>query len=109
MQFLVVSRIVFVDVLGECLEPKFYTPCLCQRTCPDHLNATFTCLDVGDAACQPGCQCPDGYVIHNGECIPPQNCSEMCLYNGVVYDVRGVTCIDCFVKFRFVIKCCLIV
>ena len=74
-----------------------------------HMNATFTCLDVGDAACQPGCQCPDGYVIHNGECIPPQNCSEMCLYNGVVYDVRGITCIDCFVKFRFVIKFCLIV
>lgn len=48
----------------------------CQQTCERH---AFKC----DETCIDGCHCPDGYVLHNNECIKPDNCP--CYSHGEEY------------------------
>lgn len=54
---------------------EFATYSSCPDTCPP--TCTFP---VGDPectpspSCVPGCECDKGYVLHNGQCLPEENC-----------------------------------
>ncbi|XP_049916762.1 alpha-tectorin-like [Epinephelus moara] len=47
----------------------------CPSTCPS-LSFPFAC----DTVCQEGCQCDDGFVLNDNQCIPPTHCG--CFHQG---------------------------
>uniref|UniRef100_A0A3P8QUJ2 Otogelin-like n=1 Tax=Astatotilapia calliptera TaxID=8154 RepID=A0A3P8QUJ2_ASTCA len=73
--------------VGECAEGKVYHSCTEQRggvacapTCRN-LMLNLTCPP--STPCIPGCVCPSGLVLHQGECYYPENCP--CSWLGLEY------------------------
>ncbi|XP_076741886.1 otogelin-like protein isoform X2 [Maylandia zebra] len=73
--------------VGECPEGKVYHSCTEQRggvacapTCRN-LMLNLTCPP--STPCIPGCVCPSGLVLHQGECYYPENCP--CSWLGLEY------------------------
>nr|XP_055029604.1 otogelin-like protein isoform X1 [Misgurnus anguillicaudatus] len=78
---------------GDCPNSKVYYSCrgqsgsgpsgvgvACERTCRN-LMLNLTCPPM--TPCVPGCGCPAGQVVHNGDCYYPENCP--CAWLGLEY------------------------
>ncbi|NXY48780.1 ZAN protein, partial [Ceuthmochares aereus] len=56
-----------------CLPHSHYTGCV--STCPSTCNDIFaSSLCEKTEECTEGCECDDGYVLSNGNCVPLSNC-----------------------------------
>ncbi|PAA75517.1 hypothetical protein BOX15_Mlig011629g1 [Macrostomum lignano] len=66
-----------------CTGGRVYQPCMppCAKTCHNvGLEPEPHCVN---SQCIEGCACPNGYVEHDNECIPSDNCP--CFYQGKEY------------------------
>ncbi|GFR27036.1 von Willebrand factor [Trichonephila clavata] len=63
----------------------------CGTSCPETCKGTV--YDCEDNRCIDGCHCPEGTVLHNGECIERLNCP--CLHNEVEYQTGQRIIQDC--------------
>uniref|UniRef100_H0VSR4 SCO-spondin n=1 Tax=Cavia porcellus TaxID=10141 RepID=H0VSR4_CAVPO len=56
----------------ECLPGQVLSTCAtsCPRLC-SHLQPGAVCVQQ---PCQPGCDCPEGQLLHSGTCVPPAAC-----------------------------------
>ncbi|XP_070620088.1 IgGFc-binding protein-like [Erythrolamprus reginae] len=68
------------DTELPCPENSHYEPCgnACPATCSDR-SSPSTCKTT----CAPLCQCDQGFVRSNGECVRVDSCN--CVYQGVTY------------------------
>lgn len=56
--------------------PRFAEFSECASACPktcDNRNELIAC----PAVCRRGCQCKDGYILHDGKCIKPRDCPAL--------------------------------
>uniref|UniRef100_A0A1I8GJ02 VWFD domain-containing protein n=1 Tax=Macrostomum lignano TaxID=282301 RepID=A0A1I8GJ02_9PLAT len=71
-----------------CTGGRVYQPCMppCAKTCHNvGLEPEPHCVN---SQCIEGCACPNGYVEHDNECIPSDNCP--CFYQGKEYPKGSV-------------------
>ncbi|XP_078594587.1 uncharacterized protein LOC144872390 isoform X2 [Branchiostoma floridae x Branchiostoma japonicum] len=88
------QHVIGADGIWSCQQISYLSPDCpahsswtdCGSACPvscDTLGSNMIC----PAACTPGCQCDDGYVLDGSDCIPKEQCSKNgCNYNGNHYD-----------------------
>ncbi len=65
---------------ADCTGGKNQTDCYCGKTCE---NYQYTTCDEQCDDPNPGCDCPDGQVDLNGECVLEENCP--CMWLGIEY------------------------
>ena len=66
----------------------------CQKQCNNmHIFDTAACQDL---ECEPGCECEEGLVFSDGQCIVPSSCP--CFHAGQSYktgETINTECEDC--------------
>lgn len=82
--------IIFTAI--TCPNGFVYTECApsCSRTCQNLYNVQpDTCYNQ----CSPGCQCAQGTILDNDECVRPENCT--CTYQDKRYNAQDVVKVNC--------------
>lgn len=63
----------------------------CGTSCPKTCKNTV--YDCEDNHCLDGCHCPDGTVLHNGQCVEKRDCP--CMHNGKEHESGALILVDC--------------
>ncbi|XP_077861966.1 mucin-2-like [Saccoglossus kowalevskii] len=79
------------DTELECSENMEFS--MCKNNCPltcTNMNHGRSCAS---STCEPGCQCLEGYVLDDEQCILPQDCP--CHHGGTSYQTGNTILMDC--------------